>query len=46
MILRYRFNLAVSRSLPYEIRFRFIFQRAVYYGKFEADAKSGCLWKE
>lgn len=33
MILRYRFNLAVSRSLPYENRFHSIFQRPVYYGK-------------
>lgn len=33
MILRQRFSLAVSRSLPYEIRICSIFQRAVYYGK-------------
>lgn len=33
MILRYGFNLAVSRSLLYEIRFCSVFQRAVYYGK-------------
>lgn len=33
MILRYRFNLAVSRSLPCKNRFCSIFQRDVYYGK-------------